>query len=115
MIDETNLAIEELEEEIRRENDRRYAFYRMLSATDRVLWRLEELTRDGVKSIPDDMRGRMKDSLTELPSACLEVLRDSHHVQEVLDSVFEVQERLFRWRDPQRLAEDEEELERVAV
>ena len=114
MIDETNLAIEELEEEIRRENDRRYAFYRMLNATDRVLWRLEELNRDGIKMMPGDMRGRMRGSLTELPNACMEVFRDSDHVQEVLDSVFEVQERLFRWRDPQRL-EDEEELERVAV
>ena len=115
MIDETNLAIEELEEEIRRENERRYAFYRMLNATDRVLWRLEELNRDGVKAIPGDMRMRMRDSLTELPNACMEVYRDSEHVQEVLDSLFEVQERLFRWRDPQRLSDDEEELERVAV
>lgn len=115
MIDETNLAIEELEEEIRRENDRRYAFYRMLNATDRVLWRLEELNRDGVKQIPGDMRVRMRDSLTELPNACLEVFRDSMAVQEVLDSVFEVQERLFRWRDPQRMPDDEEELERLAV
>jgi len=115
MIDETNLAIEELEEEIRRENDRRYAFYRMLNATDRVLWRLEELNRDGIKVIPGDMCGRMRESLTELPASCLEIFRQSDHVQEVLDSVFEVQERLFRWRDPQRLPDDEEELERVAV
>ncbi|HXM57722.1 MAG TPA: hypothetical protein VOB72_20160 [Candidatus Dormibacteraeota bacterium] len=115
MIDETNLAIEELEEEIRRENDRRYAFYRMLNATDRVLWRLEELNRDGVKVIPGGMRVRMRESLTELPASCLEIFRDSDHVQEVLDSVFEVQERLFRWRDPQRMPDDEEELERVAV
>ncbi len=115
MIDETNIAIDELEEEIRRDNDRRYAFYRMLTATDRVLWRLEELNRDGVKVVPGDMRVRMRNSLTELPSSCLEVFRDSDHVQEILDSVFEVQERLFRWRDPQRLPDDEEELERVAV
>lgn len=115
MIDETNLAIEELQEEIRRENERRYAFYRMLNATDRVLWRLEELNRDGVKTIPHDMRGRMRASLTELPASCSEVFRDSEHVQEVLDSVFEIQERLFRWRDPQRLTDDEEELERLAV
>ncbi|HLH68443.1 MAG TPA: hypothetical protein VKY90_05315 [Candidatus Dormibacteraeota bacterium] len=115
MIDETNLAIEELQEAIRRENERRYAFYRMLNATDRVLWRLEELNRDGVKIIPEDMRERMRESLSELPPSCLEALRDSPLVQEVLDSIFEVQERLFRWRDPQRVPEDEEELERVAV
>ena len=108
MIDETNLAIEELEEEIRRENDRRYAFYRMLNATDRVLWRLEELNRDGIKVIPGDMRLRMRESLHELPSACMEVLRDSDHVQEVLDSIFEVQERLFRWKDPGHGSDEEE-------
>src|SRR2546430_16088552 len=114
MIDETNLAIEELEEEIRRQNNRRYSFYRMLGATDRVLWRLEELNRDGIKQIPGDMRVRMRDSLTELPMNCLEVFRDSEQTQEVLDSMFEMQERLFRWRDPQRMSEDEEELERLA-
>src|SRR5258708_24875203 len=114
MSEEKILGMEKLEEEIRRDNDRRYAFYRMLNATDRVLWRLEELNRDGIKQVPGDMCGRMRDSLTELPLSCLEVFRDSSHVQEVLDSVFEGQERLFRWRDPQRL-DDEEELERVAV
>src|SRR5262249_43936853 len=108
-------AIEELEEEIRRENDRRYAFYRMLNATDRVLWRLEEVDRGGVKQIPGDMRGRMKGSVARPPTACMEGFRESRHVEEVLDSVFEVEERLFRWRDRQRLPEDEEELERVAV
>jgi len=115
MIDETNLAIEELEEEIRRDNDRRYAFYRMLNATDKVLWRLEELNRDGIKVIPGDMRLKMRDSLTDLPPSCLEVYRDSDHVQDVLDSIFEVQERLFHWRDPGRSPEDEEEFERLAV
>lgn len=115
MIDETNLAIEELEDEIRRENGRRYAFYRMLNATDRVLWRLEELNRDGVKVIPNEMRSRMRESLTELPNDCFELYRDSEAVQEVLDSVFEVQERLFRWRDPQRTPDEEDELASVAV
>jgi hypothetical protein len=114
MIDRTNLAIGELEEQIRRENDRRYAFYRMLHATDRVLWRLEEMNRDGTKTIPDDMRERIREALAELPVQCVEVFRDSEHVQETLDSLFEVQDRLFRWRDPQRSAEEEDELERLA-
>lgn len=103
MISDTRLqdatdTIEELEEEIRAENERRRAFYRMLSATDRVLWRLEELNRDGVKTLPANARIRMRATLDGLPSACLEVFRDSEVVQEVLDSVFDVQERLFRWR-----------------
>jgi hypothetical protein len=100
MIDETNLAIEELREDIRRENARRYTFYRMLSATDRVLCRLEELNRDGVKAISSDISTRMRESLSELPTSCMEVYRDSERVREVFDSIFEVQERLFRWRDP---------------
>ena len=114
MIDRTNLAIGELEEQIRRDNDRRYAFYRMLHATDRVLWRLEEMNRDGTKTIPDDMRERIREALAELPVQCVEVFRDSLHVQETLDSLFEVQDRLFRWRDPQRSPEEEDELERLA-
>jgi hypothetical protein len=115
MIDETNVAIGELEEQIRRDNDRRYAFYRMLHATDRVLWRLEEMNRDGDKEIPGDMRERIRETLAELPISCIEVFRDTDHVQEVLDSLFEVQDRLFRWRDPQRVAEEEDEFERLAV
>src|SRR5712672_842471 len=98
MIDETNLAIEELEEEIQRENDRRYAFYRMLNATDRVLWRLEELNRNGVKRIPSALRRRIRDTLADLPRECLAELHDGDRVQEVLDSVFDVQYRLFCWR-----------------
>src|SRR5258708_3424458 len=113
MSEEKILGMEKLEEEIRRDNDRRYAFYRMLNATDRVLWRLEELNRDGIKQVPGGMCGRMRDSLTELPLSCLGGFRGSSHGQEVLDSVFEVQERLFRWRDPQRLGGGGE-LRRVA-
>lgn len=114
MIDETNLAIGKLEDRIRRENERRYAFYRMLHATDRVLWRLEELNRDGIKTIPPELRAAIRDQLAELPRPCKEVLRDSDVVQEVLDSIFEVQECLFRWKHPERAAEDEEDLERLA-
>src|SRR2546429_210085 len=89
MIDETNLAIEELEEEIRRENDRRYAFYRMLNATDRVLWRLEELNRDGVQGIPRGMRKRRREPLTELAPACLGVFPGSDHGPGGPDCAFE--------------------------
>ncbi|MDQ6772409.1 MAG: hypothetical protein M3024_05385 [Candidatus Dormibacteraeota bacterium] len=112
MIDETNVAIGHLEEQIRRDNDRRYAFYRMLHTTDRVLWRLEEMNRDGVKTIPDLLRSTIREQLEELPTGCRESFRDSGHVQDTLDSVFEIQECLFRWRDPQRLG-DEEDAERL--
>jgi len=102
MIDEANLAIRQLEDRIRRENERRYAFYRMLHATDRVLWQLEEMNRDGVKTIPIDLRTTIREELTEIPPPVIDVFNDTEAVQEVLDSIFEVQERLFRWKDPDR-------------
>ena len=107
MIDQTNTNIEQLEEEIARDNARRYAFHRMLKATDKVLWRLEEMNRDGVKTIPLDLRETIREELTEIPPAVSDVFRDTEVVQEVLDSIFEVQERLFRWKDPNH-EEDEE-------
>src|SRR5216683_1266316 len=85
MIDHTSSRIEQQETALRRQNRRRYAFQRMLEATDRVLWRLEEMNRDGVKTVPNHVR---------------EPLRDCAQVQDTLDSLFEIQERLFRWRYP---------------
>jgi hypothetical protein len=101
MIDRTNTNIEELEAEIRRDNDRRYAFQRLLRATDAVLWRLEEMNRDGVKALSQAERSDIKTSLDELPQPCLDLFRDTEKVQDVLDSVFEIQERLFKLRYPE--------------
>ena len=109
MIDEANLAITELEERIRRANDRRYAFYRMLHATDRVLWKLEEMNRDGIKTIPLELREVIREELGEIPLSVATAFRDSEMVQEVLDSIFEMQERLFRWKDPNLDTDEEEE------
>ncbi len=96
MIDHTNNRIEQQLRALRRENRRRYAFQRMLEATDRVLWRLEELNRDGVNRVPR----RVRAVVGTMPGRVSEPLRDNGHVQDTLDSVFEVQERLFRWRYP---------------
>jgi hypothetical protein len=110
MIDQTNTNIEQLEEEIARDNSRRYAFQRLLKATDRVLWRLEEMNRDGVKTINPEQRVELRDNLGELPQECLDIFRDTERVQDVLDSVFEMQERLFRIRHPEFGCEEEEAL-----
>jgi hypothetical protein len=101
MIDRTNTNIEELEAEIRRDNDRRYAFQRLLQATDKVLWRLEEMNRDGVKALSAHDRTDIKVTLDELPQPCLDLFRDTEKVQDVLDSVFDIQERLFKLRYPE--------------
>ena len=110
MIDQTNTNIEQLEEEIARDNARRYAFHRMLRATDKVLWRLEEMNRDGVKTLTGQQRVEIRESLGELPEECLLIFRDHERVQEVLDSVFELQERLFRLRHPEFGLEEDEAL-----
>lgn len=106
MIADANLLIEELEEEIRRDLDRRYAFYRMLNATDRVLGRLEQMNLDGIVELPLDVQQRMRASLADLPASCMEAYVISDRVQEVLDSVFEVQERLFCWTGVERPGEE---------
>ena len=85
---------------LRRHNRRRYAFQRMLEATDRVLWRLEEINRDGVKIVPAQVRAELRDVAVTMPNHIREAMRDAGQVQEALDSLFEVQERLFRWRYP---------------
>ncbi|MGH7904356.1 MAG: hypothetical protein ACREPA_09585 [Candidatus Dormibacteraceae bacterium] len=100
MIDRTNLTIEEMEEEIRRENERRNAFYTLLHASDRVLWKLEEMNRDGVKQVPGRTRSQIRTTLEPLPAEIRGRFRDTGVVQEMLDSIFEIQEGLFRWRYP---------------
>jgi hypothetical protein len=115
MIDQTNTRIEEMEAEVKRENDRRYAFQRLLRLTDKHLWRLEEMNRDGVKTVPPPVREEIRETIGQLPDHCKEPFRDSEQVQETLDSVFEVQERLFKWRHPEfPLQEEEDELDRAS-
>ncbi len=100
MIDHTSTRIEQQESALRRQNRRRYAFQRMLESTDRVLWQLEEMNRDGVKTVPAALRTELREAVDAMPDHVREPLRDSGHVQDTLDSLFEVQERLFRWRFP---------------
>jgi hypothetical protein len=100
MIDQTNGRIDEEVRTVRRANLRRYAFQRMLEATDRVLWRLEELNRDGVARVPKRVRAEVQELGAGMPSHVREALRDSGQVQDTLDGLFDVQERLFRWRYP---------------
>ncbi|HKV89488.1 MAG TPA: hypothetical protein VJT78_15980 [Candidatus Dormibacteraeota bacterium] len=100
MIDHTSDRIKEQESALRRRNRRRYAFQRMLKATDRVLWRLEEMNRDGVKTVPPPVRAELREVVETMPTQIRQHLRDCVQVQDTLDCLFEVQERLFRWRFP---------------
>jgi hypothetical protein len=113
MIDQTSLMIEETRETIRQNNVRRYAFYTMLHTTDRILWRLEEMNRDGMKTLSAKARSQIREQLEELPQEIVNLYQDSSETQVVLDSIFDMQEALFKWRDPQATG-DEEDLERLA-
>ncbi len=109
MIDETNLTIDQLKARIQRDNARRYAFQRMLRATDQALWRLEELNRDGIKTLDAAQREGIREIISALPQECLSIYRDTERVQEVLDSVFDMQECLFRNRFPEYGFDEEDE------
>src|SRR5258706_13787223 len=93
MIDHTSTRIEQQETALRRQNRRRYAFQRMLEATDRVLWQLEEMNRDGVKTVPPVVRTELREAVELMPNHIPDPLKDTGHVQAQLDSPFEVQER----------------------
>lgn len=100
MIDQTSGRIVRQLSAVRRANRRRYAFQRLLAATDRMLWRIEEMNRDGVKTVPKRVRTDVRRLAETMPGDIGLGLRDSGQVQDTLDSLFEVQERLFRWRYP---------------
>lgn len=117
MIDNTSTRIEEQETALRRQNRRRYAFQKLLEATDRLLWRLEEMNRDGVKTVPAPVRAELQELVERMPRQVRASLRDTGHVQDMLDCLFDVQERLFKWRHPDWEdfdPEEEEELDFVS-
>lgn len=115
MIDRTSATIEDMRAGIARDNARRYAFYSMLHTTDRILWRLEEMNRDGLRRLDAAQRRHIRRVFECLPSDVMRVFRDSDQVQVVLDSIFDMQERLFKWRNPQWAAgADHEDFERLA-
>jgi hypothetical protein len=111
MIDNTSSRIEQQESALRRENRRRYAFQKLLEATDRLLWRLEDLNRDGAKTVPAPVRAELRVLVERMPRQVRTSLRDTGQVQDTLDCLFDVQERLFKWRHPDWQDFDPEEIE----
>src|SRR5260370_4147267 len=80
MIDHTSTRIEQQETALRRQNRRRYAFQRMLEATDRVLWQLEEMNRDGVKTVPPVVLTELREADELMPSNDPEPIKEPGHV-----------------------------------
>jgi hypothetical protein len=71
------------------------------------------MNRDGIRTLPQTAREQIREQIQDLPAEVLEVFDDSEQTQAVLDSIFDMQERLFKWRNPQ-VELDEDDLERLA-
>ena len=113
MIDQTSAHIREIQDGLRRDIARRRSFHRMRDATDRLIRQLEEMNRDGVSGVPRSLRTRVRAAIQELPEPCRTPVSEKASVQQVLDLLFDVQERLFRWRHPEFAFEEDDEFIRV--
>ena len=101
MIDQTNLRIGQATAELRRRKAREQKFDRLLRLTDVVLWQLEEMNRDGVAHVPDRRQAAIADRLAEMPESLRRMYVADGSVQGALDSLFEMQQALFKARHPE--------------
>lgn len=90
-----SLAVATAREEVQRLNARRYRFPAWVAATDRCLWLLEGLNLADVAVVPHWRLVEVRRLLATLPSRFRPELGDGVRTQEVMDRVFDAQERLF--------------------
>jgi len=101
MIDQTNLRIGQATAELRRRKAREQKFDRLLRLTDVVLWQLEEMNRDGVAHVSDRRQAAIADRLAKMPESLRRMYCADGSVQCALDSLFEMQQALFKARHPE--------------
>jgi hypothetical protein len=101
MIDQTNLRIGQATAELRRRKAREQKFDRLLLLTDVVLWQLEEMNRDGVAHVPDRRQAAIADKLAKMPESLRRLYCADGSVQGALDSLFDMQQALFKARHPE--------------
>ena len=101
MIDQTSARIGQATADLRRRKARQARFDRLLRLTDVVLWQLEEMNRDGVAHVPDRHQAAIVDKLAEMPESLRRMYRAEGPVQLALDSLFEMQQALFKARHPE--------------
>jgi len=111
MIDQTNVRIGEATAALRRRRAREQRFDRMLRLTDVVLWQLEEMNRDGLALVPDRRQAAIVDRLAAMPEPLRRMYCADGSVQSALDSLFEMQQALFKARHPEFDYGEIEELE----
>ena len=100
----------------RREADRRRRDGERLAgvvrALDALLFQLEELNLQGVDRVPSRLRERVEAILHTLPAQPDDPdFRVRYRVIPMMDVLFRAQEIVFRLRDPDRVAEGDEELD----
>jgi hypothetical protein len=101
MIDQTNLRIGQATAELRRRKGRERKFDRLLRLTDVVLWQLEEMNRNGVAHVPDRGRVAIAGKLAKMPEPLRRLYCADGSVQCALDSLFDMQQALFKARHPE--------------
>ena len=111
MIDQTNRRIGLATVETRRRKAREQRFDRLLRLTDVVLWQLEEMNRDGVASVPPTSQAAIVDKLSVMPEPLRRLYCSDGSVQCALDSLFEMQQALFKARHPEYDYGEIEEIE----
>jgi hypothetical protein len=111
MIDQTNVRIGEATAALRRRKAREQKFDRLLRLTDVVLWQLEEMNRDGLAIVPDRRQAAIVDRLAAMPEPLRRLYCADGPVQSALDSLFEMQQALFKARHPEYDYGDQEELD----
>ena len=111
MIDQTNVRIGQATAELRRRRAREQKFGRLLRLTDVVLWQLEEMNRDGLSVVPGRRQAAIVDRLQEMPESLRRLYCSEGPVQCALDSLFEMQQALFKARHPEYDYGETEELD----
>jgi len=101
MIDQTSAHIGQATADLRRRKARELKFDRLLLLTDVVLWQLEEMNRDGVAHVPDRRQAAIADKLAEMPESLRRLYRADGSVQSALDSLFDMQQALFKAHHPE--------------
>lgn len=111
MIDETTADIIAARQRNRRRRARQQAYDRLIALTDTVLWKLEEMNRDGVAELSLRHRQVIDDRFADLPVWLKAMYCGEGSVQEALDSLFEMQQALFKARHPEYEFAEGDEIE----
>jgi AAA+ ATPase superfamily predicted ATPase len=111
MIDETTARIFEARVDNRRRQARRMAYDKLIALTDTVLWQLEEMNRDGISELSLRHRQVIYDRFAGLPGWLRQMYCGEGSVQEALDSLFEMQQALFKARHPEYEFGESDEIE----